>query len=771
MSSLILLGKWYDGIVAYFNGFLVNVVGLVYKFASLALRVFLILANGKLVDSSNYKTLVNNLYIIMGIVMLFALAFALLKMMVNPDDAQKGTATVKKIIINLVTSSIMVALLPTIFAFAYDFQNSVLVRQNTIGRIFGYGESQGVDLAIDEGANQMANGVFTAFFNVDPMACRGGNLEYCQDLVKDEDGISLTQRINEVSKTGQFSIYSNFKDEIGKTIEHNVFLNLLAGGFLVYVAISFCFDMAVRYIKLIFYQIIAPIPIFCRVVPEGKLSSIFNQWVKITVTCYLEVYIRILVFYFSIYLFNSLFGSNGFYQGGFLAGSAYGVGLIVKAFVIMGIVMFMKQAPKLISEITGINSGNMKLGIREKLKEGGAYVAGAAIGSGVSSLAKNASNSIHNYRNKFQRDANGKVVKNANGQKMLKNGKAATFGTRFWGAVGGVASTVAGAASGVVSGGKAGTGAKNEKDMQQAIKSGTEKAVGARAKRASYRAARSSGQGGVKGWFRDTGRVIAGHAKDAFKTGYNFVTDQSIEGLTRESQSMGQIISSYSSFSDGIESLLEKEQSKGGGSVFLGHGFETNAEFTAAYNEFDEAARRKRDIQANFQSGQLRRMELRDADGNIMRYANGNIMYEQTERRVTEQDLRYFEKDYSDARDKARDELMNISFAGENSDTYKVLDAKAQAAMQTGIVNAEKFQTTLVSNAGSQAVQTVMGASGNGSLGKILDKNGHLEVKDLEHDVNGTKIKLKDVTNVFKGQVDNRIAQLNKEEAAKGEKK
>ena len=49
--------------------------------------------------------------------------------------------------------------------------------------------------------------------------------------------------------------------------------------------------------------------------------------------------------------------------------------------------MFMRQAPKLFSDITGIDSGNMKLGLKNKLKDGGFFgfskAAAAAASLGV----------------------------------------------------------------------------------------------------------------------------------------------------------------------------------------------------------------------------------------------------------------------------------------------------------------------------------------------------------------------------------------------------
>lgn len=365
-----------------------------YYAAAFIFKVFLILSNGSVVSAEDYKLVLNNFYIIIGIVMLFLITFNLLKGMVNPDD-QKGTSAIKKIIINFITSLIIITLLPTIFSFAFDFQTSILVKQNTIGRLFGYGSTNSnnsEENAINQvtsGANMIVNGVWTAFFNVNTDAFDDCNvtdttsLGKCQNKV-DGDDDALDDVIAEVERTGSFFKYTQFAGNItDDEVTYNFLLCLVGGFLLLYVGISYCLDMGVRLVKLAFYQIIAPIPIILRVIPEGKLSGSFGKWVQITVTCYLEVFIRIFVLYFCVYLClaiaSSDFLNHDVWQYGFMTW------LFTKAFIFLGLITFMKQAPKLISDITGIDSGNMKLGIKDKLKDGGFFAAGSAAGALISS--------------------------------------------------------------------------------------------------------------------------------------------------------------------------------------------------------------------------------------------------------------------------------------------------------------------------------------------------------------------------------------------------
>lgn len=682
------------------------IVSGIYHVVAFVFEIFLILSTGELVSQESYKGLIQNFYVIIGVVMLFILAFSMLKGIVNPDDNKQGGSAVKKIITNLITSALIMAVLPTIFGFMYDFQNSFIRDYNVIGKFFGYGnqgstnDDPGSKDNVDKvktGAYQIVNGVWTAFFNVNMEECSSGDIASCQNQIESEDdrnfgefdtgdencinkkcNHTFAETVNYVNETGSFGVYGAFAKNIDESeVDFNFLLSLIGGLLLLYVVVSYCFDMALRLVKLIFYQIIAPIPIFMRVIPEGKLNGMFNQWLKITFACYFEVYTRIFIFYFCIYLCNKMidapFLSSKVFEYGFLQG------MLAKAFVLMGVITFMRQAPKLLSEITGIDTGKMKLGIKDKLAAGGVFTAGAVLGGGITSAVRNATNG------------------------------------------GGFRSVVAGGLSGAARAGKAGWSAKSFKDMSGAASRGATEAVNARDKRSNYKAA----HGGTFG-------AMVGHVKDFGKSVKNYAMDESIEGLTRESANMGKLASKYGSFSDGIEGLLEKEQQKGGGSVFLGNGFSL-----ANYSAFDTAAQDLATAKSNFNLGRITAAQLRTAEGN-----------------------------YIAARDAVRDELMDIALEGSKGATFTSLSAKGQAALKDSLVNAQSLQATIVENADSSVVQSIMGAAGNDTLKDIVAGK---PIKSTAFAHGGTK--LKDAAKVAQGQADIKIAEMNKEQAAKGDKK
>lgn len=369
-----------DDILGSIYSLLIALVGSLYELVSKAFELFYVLSEASTIEKSVYENVVKNFYLIIGIVMLFTIAFSLLKSMVSNDD-DKGTANAGKIVTNFVTSIIILLILPTIFSFAFSFQTAV-VNQNTIGRIFGMNTTENSGNSIASAGNEMANSVFTAFFTPSDDFCNENTEEgkECSELLKNDDETTLYEAIGSVNKNGWFGIYSSFGNQVADgDVSFNFFVLLIAGLFLLYVVASFCLDLGVRLVKLVFYQIIAPIPVFMRVVPDGKLSNTFNEWTKITITCYIEVFLRLFIIYFGVFLVSAFLNDKGL--GTLFSNLNGGIGLIAKAILVLSIVVFMKQAPKLIGDLFGIDSSNMKLGIMDKLAAGGMFAAAGAVGS------------------------------------------------------------------------------------------------------------------------------------------------------------------------------------------------------------------------------------------------------------------------------------------------------------------------------------------------------------------------------------------------------
>lgn len=157
---------------------------------------------------------------------------------------------------------------------------------------------------------------------------------------------------------------------IGDEYSYMPIVSTICGLILVYMLLSYCIDLGVRASKLAFYQMFAPVSFLLNTIPGQK--DLLGNWVKAVLTTWGEVFIRIFTMIAAVYLISNLdmvtFESLG------------SEALVAKAIIVIGIVTFMKQFPKLLGDLTGIKSENMKLGIMDKLNAGTFGLAGGLVG-------------------------------------------------------------------------------------------------------------------------------------------------------------------------------------------------------------------------------------------------------------------------------------------------------------------------------------------------------------------------------------------------------
>jgi len=391
------LGVWWNpfswgsdilnGIISFFYGILLSLDCIIYSFVSYVYQIFLVLAQGsEIIDDKFIVEFVNRIYIIIGVVMLFLIAYSLLKSMVNPDEALKGKKSPVNIIKDVIISIALIALLPTIFDFAFSFQNSLLIN-NTIGKIIlgstGSGTSDPATV-ISEGGYTMAASVYKAFLHANPdycetkaEECSGASDQETCDLTGVKYGVSESEEqceiliVDENKRTTYADLWvQTRKDqtlwklaELGPSIvdgkvNYYILIAPAAGIFVLFVLLRYCLDMALRLVKLAVYEVIAPIPIFARLMPGEQTQKVFSNWMKAVLSTFTEVFIRIAILYFAVLLISSVTASINNIFGTMFSGSArIDILLLAQALIIIGIIMFVKQAPEILKEITGVDGG------------------------------------------------------------------------------------------------------------------------------------------------------------------------------------------------------------------------------------------------------------------------------------------------------------------------------------------------------------------------------------------------------------------------------
>ena len=225
----------------------------------------------------------------------------------------------------------------------------------------GYSTSQ-INSGISENLSELLNsdgGKFAmdiaASFSTDPIEVTNTK------FIADPDGVQrLATLVNE------------------NVIDYDTFISIICGIILVVIFLILCIEVVIRNLKLLVLQILAPIAFISYMNPNDK---VLENWFKKFIGCYLDLFFKILAIRMSIFFVS-------------LISSTIGGGL-EKILIYLGIFLFAKTVPNLISDVLGIkNMGGTFKDSMNSLKTAAFTGAGAVAGAGVglvSGMGKGAS--------------------------------------------------------------------------------------------------------------------------------------------------------------------------------------------------------------------------------------------------------------------------------------------------------------------------------------------------------------------------------------------
>lgn len=436
-----LTGSIADFIVAIFSFIFLLIDSVVYAIIGWAYDMFTIIAGARVLDESALRDLADRIYIVIGVIALFIVAYALLQAIIDPDKASKGDTSLGKIIPNIAIAIVGIAIVPTIFNYAYDVQRMILCN-NIIPKLLldnsisyddnGYYKSE-------KSGAEIATLLFESFFypkNNDGgyanVSSEEGYIQMLHDTHGDFTGGDLGQAYEDAKKGGWFwTTFSPFIDDIAKgNVGYLIIISTIAGGYCAYVLITYCFDAAIRAVKLAYLEILAPLPLLLMIVPGQK--KIFQNWLKKTLSCFFEIFIRIFAIVFVAFIMRHLpdliFNMSSMFNNGYgcLTDPGFITMLLIRALLINALFAFMKQAPKLVSDITGIDSKGFGIGLKGKGILGDALgtLGGVAKGAATGALGagwSSAMNTKGGFKNKLAAFGAGAKYGAANGAKKGGN--------------------------------------------------------------------------------------------------------------------------------------------------------------------------------------------------------------------------------------------------------------------------------------------------------------------------------------------------------------
>lgn len=381
------IGGFFIGVLLFLDAMIYSLIGWVYKIILVLCQID-ILSNTYEIDA-----LVNRIRLIIGVVVLFLVAYSLLKNMINPDEALKGKTSPINFIKDVIISVVLIVLVPTIFDVAIGFQTALLER-NTLGiLILGSGEATAAgdsNELINNGGVNISAGVLEAFLHPNYSECEEdssqltgydcSNFEITTKSFGVENNYTFDEFWSNMKQSGSLMMIVDLAQNITDgDITYYYIISTVAGVFVLFVMVTYCFEIALRVVKLAVYQLIAPLPILLRIVPNDQGKKTFSNWLKATLSTYAEVFIRLAILFFSVLLIKLVLQNFlTLFKPLVTGGASFTVALFAQMFLIVGIILFVKQAPDLLKEITGLDGG--KYNVLKSAKQGIAMIGGGVVG-------------------------------------------------------------------------------------------------------------------------------------------------------------------------------------------------------------------------------------------------------------------------------------------------------------------------------------------------------------------------------------------------------
>lgn len=421
-------------VLKYIRSMFMAFDGIVYSFAEKTYNLFLKIASIEFFETDFYTAFQSRIYIFLSVIMLFKLSFSLLTYIVNPDNFSDKEKGMGKLVTNSIIVICLIAAVPTIFEYSRKLQTAI-VKENIIPSLILGTETNSV--SIDDAGKNVSFIAFSAFFQLDKdvlsyaagddqqlyETCRNNLYEMSysyndEDNINEEgepkaglnkdckellDGMSLkideafldssasdagevfsraakNQDVKYLADSGIVNVYADIDSGKKYLIDYSFILSTIAGAFLVWIFLMFCFDIAVRAVKLAFLELVAPIPIISYLDPKSGKSGIFSRWTKECFKTYADLFVRLIAIFFALFIISRV-GGVTFYEGTYEGE----VPILVKIFIIFGTLLFAKQLPKLIENVLGIKmDGKFTLSPLNKLQQ--VPIVGAATGMAVSRI-------------------------------------------------------------------------------------------------------------------------------------------------------------------------------------------------------------------------------------------------------------------------------------------------------------------------------------------------------------------------------------------------
>ena len=409
-------------------------------------KMFETLCTVRLLSTDLMSSIARRIGVILGLVMLFYVVLAFVKMLVDPDKVNDkdngGVAVIKRVLIVIV----MLGVSNFVFDTLFEVQKT-LIQSGAISKLFlpvipsdtitelnnskfnedGEQADDSRTLKQQEAMIRRGGGLFEhfggllaeetfyAFYHIndeieiinDESSDGSGSVDYenlvnyCrkihnkfrEEMISDNPSFSLgSVCLNEMVPTRVVNEDKSYGTGMTYLIDYNFLLATGAGIAIVYFLLMYCIQVGIRMIQIMVLEIISPMAIISFLSP--KKDNMFSKWTSIYFSTYIDVFIRVAIINLVVLVISALFSTGKSFEGFAFWDSFVDLNKPTRYFyiviMILALMAFAKKAPDLIKEFvpkgkSGLGFGSMKM----KDFFGLGTTLGAAAGAGMELLHGN----------------------------------------------------------------------------------------------------------------------------------------------------------------------------------------------------------------------------------------------------------------------------------------------------------------------------------------------------------------------------------------------
>lgn len=365
-----------------FRDILFNIANGAYWLCARVFDLFFELTSWTMFENDFIITLFNRLFMIIGVFMLFKLCVSFISYLINPDsisDKEKGLGKLfGRVIMMLI---LLYAFMPQenfnlwqsdseymdasernalyqanglLFGALYDLQSRI-IQDGTLSSLILGTDISASYFETNSIGDKITLTIHSAFLVV------AETDDACKSLASNQKDVITTDTdlyglINYTCETG---------DNTDKYMyEYNGFTAFIVGLGTLVIVFLFCFDVAIRMIKLGILRLLSPIPAISYIDPKSSRDGMFANYVKTLTSTYLDLFLRLAIIYFVIAIIANISTSNN------TLFTNSNTGGLAKTIVYISLLFFAGQAPKFIMQSLGIKSKGTGLGFGAALLGG-----------------------------------------------------------------------------------------------------------------------------------------------------------------------------------------------------------------------------------------------------------------------------------------------------------------------------------------------------------------------------------------------------------------